>query len=81
MAGFWIAFSTTAPAATVTFDNLVAGVTSYGFDGDGDTIHDVIFQTADPLGFNTSGPGPFQVYVQQAGLEGTSLLNPDLRVD
>ncbi len=67
--------------ATVTFSNLVAGATSYGFDGDGDTIADVVFSTTDPLGFNTSGPGPFQLYVYQAGLEGTSLLNPDLRVD
>lgn len=68
-------------AATVTFNDLIAGVVSYGFDGDGDTVADVIFSTTDPLGFNTSGPGPFQLYVYQAGLEGTSLLNPDLRVD
>lgn len=68
-------------AATVTFNNLIAGVTSYGFDGDGDTVADVIFSTTDPLGFNTSGPGPFQLYVYQQGLEGTSTLNPDLRVD
>ncbi|MFN7936836.1 MAG: hypothetical protein U0R19_26180 [Bryobacteraceae bacterium] len=68
-------------AATVTFSNLISGVTSYGFDGDGDTVADVVFSTTDPLGFNTSGPGPFQLYVFQQGLEGTSLLNPDLRVD
>lgn len=76
-----VAASPRCHAATVTFSNLIAGVTSYGFDGDGDTIADVIFSTSDPLGFNTSGPGPFQLYVTQPGLEGTSLLNPDLRVD
>jgi len=68
-------------AATVTFGDLIAGVTSYAFDGDGDTIADAVFSTTDPLGFNTSGPGPFQLYVNQPGLEGTTLLNPDLRVD
>lgn len=57
-------------AANVTFSDQIAGVTSYGFDGDGDTIADVIFSTADPLGFNTSGPGPFQLFVNQPGMEG-----------
>ena len=68
-------------AALLTFDDAVSGATSYSFDGDGDLIDDVIFSTTDPLGFNTIGPGPFQAYIDEPGLEGTTLLNPDLRVD
>ena len=70
-----------ASAAVITFDDLITGQTSYGFDGDGDAINDVIFSTADPSGFNTVGPGADQVYIQEPGLEGTSDLDPDLRVD
>ena len=69
-----------ASAAVVTFDTLITGQTSYGFDGDGDGINDVIFTTADPLGFNTIGPGFNQTYVNEPGLEGTATLNPDLSV-
>lgn len=68
-------------AATVTFDTLVTGQTSFGFDGDGDSINDVIFSTTDPNGFNTIGPGVNQSFIHEPGLEGTSLLNPDLQVD
>lgn len=70
-----------AQAANITFDTVVTGQTSYGFDGDGDGINDVIFSTSDPSGFNIIGPGPNQTYIQEPGLEGTSLLDPDLRVD
>ena len=70
-----------ASAAVITFDNLISGQTSYAFDGDGDGIPDVIFSTTDPTGFNTVGPGANQTAIQEPGLEGTSLLNPDLRVD
>lgn len=70
-----------ASAAVITFDDLVTGQTSYGFDGDGDSINDVIFSTTDPAGFNTVGPGASQNYIDEPGLEGTTLLNPDLRVD
>lgn len=70
-----------ARAALITFDTLVSGVTSYGYDGDGDAINDVIFSTTDPLGFNTVGPGTNMTYIHEPGIEGTSLLNPDLRVD
>lgn len=70
-----------ASGATITFDDVVTGQTSYGFDGDGDTIDDVIFSTTDPLGFNTIGPGANQQFIDEPGLEGTTLLNPDLRVD
>jgi len=70
-----------ADAAILTFDDLIAGATSYAFDGDGDSIDDVLFTTTDPLGFNTVGPGTNMSYIQQPGLEGTSLLSTDLRVD
>lgn len=70
-----------ASAAVITFDDLVTGQTSYGFDGDGDGVNDVVFSTTDPAGFNTVGPGANQVYIDEPGLEGTSLLDPDLRVD
>jgi len=68
-------------AAIVTFDTLVSGATSFGYDGDGDTINDVIFSTGDPDGFNTVGPGANMSYINEPGLEGTTLLVPDLRVD
>jgi hypothetical protein len=70
-----------ASAAVVTFDTVVSGQTSFGFDGDGDGVNDVIFTTTDPDGFNTIGPGLNQSYVHEPGLEGTSELNPDLRVN
>jgi hypothetical protein len=74
-------FSSFSQAATVTFDDLVTGVTSHGYDGDGDSIDDVIFSTTDSGGFNTVGPGTNQLYINQPGLEGTAFLSPDLRVD
>ena len=70
-----------ASAALITFDDAISGETSYSFDADGDSIDDVIFSTTDPLGFNTSGPGPNQSYIDEPGLEGTTSLLPDLRVD
>jgi hypothetical protein len=70
-----------AHAVTITFDDLIVGQTSYSFDPDGDGIPDAIFSTSDPLGFRTIGPGLAQKYINEPGLEGTSLLNPDLRVD
>ncbi|NEO84759.1 MAG: PEP-CTERM sorting domain-containing protein [Spirulina sp. SIO3F2] len=70
-----------AKAAVITFDDAIRGASEYQFDGDGDGINDVIFSTEDPLGFNTAGPGPNMSFVQEPGLEGTSLLNTDLRVD
>ncbi|MBF2028438.1 MAG: PEP-CTERM sorting domain-containing protein [Oscillatoriales cyanobacterium C42_A2020_001] len=70
-----------ASAAVINFSQVIEGQTSFGFDGDGDGINDVIFSTTDPLGFLTTGPGPNQVFISEPGLEGTSLLDPDLRVD
>jgi hypothetical protein len=70
-----------ANAATITFDNAISGATSYKFDGDGDLIDDVVFSTTDPNGFNTSGPGSNMTYIEEPGLEGTSILIEDLRVD
>ena len=68
-----------AGAALITFDDLITGQTSYGFDGDGDSINDVIFSTTDPSGFNTSVPGPNMTYIDEPGLEGSTYY--DLRVD
>lgn len=70
-----------AQAALITFDQLISGQTSFAFDGDGDGNDDVIFSTTDPFGFNTIGPGVNQSFINEPGLEGTSFLNPDLRVD
>jgi hypothetical protein len=68
-------------AAIINFSQVVEGQTSFEFDGDGDGVNDVVFSTSDPLGFRTVGPGANQVFINEPGLEGTSLLNPDLRVD
>jgi len=68
-----------ASAAIITFDDLLTGVTSYGFDGDGDAINDVVFSTTDPAGYNTVGPGTNMSYINEPGLEGSTLY--DLRVD
>lgn len=73
--------SAQAANATITFNTLISGQTSFGFDGDADGINDVVFTTTDPLGFNTIGPGLAQLYINEPGLEGTTLLNPDLRVN
>ncbi len=68
-------------ASILTFDDAISGSTSYLFDGDGDSINDVIFSTTDSGGFNTIGPGTNMTYINEPGLEGTSLLSEDLRVD
>lgn len=73
--------SVNANAALITFDDLIAGVTSYAYDGDSDGVDDVVFSTTDPSGFNTVGPGTNQLFIDQPGIEGTTVLNPDLRVD
>jgi hypothetical protein len=65
----------------LTFDDVIVGATSYSFDSDGDMIDDVIFSTTDPYGFNTYGPGSNMTYIEEPGLEGTSLFSPDLRVE
>lgn len=70
-----------ARGVTLTFDDLVQGKTAYNFDGDADGRTEVIFSTTDPGGFNRVGPGANMTYIQEPGLEGTSLLAPDLRVD
>ena len=70
-----------AQAALLTFDDAISGATTYSFDGDGDSVNDVIFSTTDSTGFNTVGPGSNQSYIDEPGLEGTTLLSPDLRVD
>jgi hypothetical protein len=76
-----VAAAPLANAALLTFDDVVIGETSYSFDGDGDGVDDVTFLTTDPFGFNTTGPGLNQQFIDEPGLEGTSDLDPDLRVD
>ncbi len=76
-----LVFSAGAGAALITFDDAISGATSYSFDGDGDSIDDVFFSTTDLAGFNTSGPGLNMSYIGEPGLEGSTLFNPDLRVD
>ena len=75
-----VAFSPMANASLITFDSVVSGATSFGYDGDGDSINDVVFATSDPLGFNTFGPGPNMSYINEPGIEGTTGLSPDLGV-
>ena len=70
-----------AGAVTLTFDEVISGETSFEFDADADTIPDAIFTTTDPFGFNTTGPGANMSYIEEPGLEGTTELLPDLRVD
>lgn len=79
--GASLVFSVNVNAALITFDDAISGATSYSFDGDGDSIDDVIFTTTDPSGFNTVGPGANMSYIDEPGLEGSTLINPDLRVD
>ena len=75
--------ATTANSAIITFDDLIVGQTSYSYDGDGDGIMDAVFSTTDPFGFNTVGPGPNMTYIDEPGLEGSTIVNNpgDLRVD
>lgn len=81
VSAFLLVAAAPAGAAIITFDDAIVGSTSYNFDGDGDGVSDAVFTTSDVLGFRTAGPGPNQNYVQEPGLEGSTLLNPDLRVD
>jgi len=66
---------------TITFDDAIGGATSHFFDGNHVGTPEVVFSTTDPFGFFTSGPGPDQLFVNEPGLEGTTDLTPDLRVD
>lgn len=72
-------------AAVLNFNDAITGATSYSFDGNSDGIMDVVFTTTDPAGFNTVGPGTNMTYIQEPGLEGSSLVNNvpngDLRAD
>lgn len=67
-------------ADTITFNAVIAGQTSVGFDGDDDGVMDVVFSTTDPSGFDTTGPGLNQNYIQEPGLAGNAFTNPALRV-
>jgi len=81
LAGLVLSVSSFANATLITFDDIISGVTSYSYDADGDLINDLTFSTIDPAGFNTLGPGPNQLFVNVPGIEGTTLLAQDLKVD
>jgi len=68
-------------AAVITFDEVIQGEVSYAYDGDEDGINDVLFSTTDPMGFNTGGPGQNMNFITEPGIEGTTALGVDLRVD
>ncbi len=70
-----------AAITTITFDEAIDGAVSHFFDGNNDGKYEAIFSTTDPFGFNTVGPGFDQLYINEPGLEGTTGLTPDLRVD
>lgn len=66
----------------ITFDEVVSGVPFFNYDSnDAGTETDVVFSTTDPGGFNTNGPGPDQLFINEPGIEGTTDLPVDLRVD
>jgi hypothetical protein len=73
--------ATGAHAITLTFDDAIAGRTTYSFDQNSDGIVDAVFSTADPSGFNTAGPGANMSFIREPGLEGTTSIAPDLRVE
>src|SRR5262245_64296918 len=74
---------TNAPTGILTFDEVIFGETSHGFDATGDGIVDVVFNTTDPAGFNTlTGPFPLMTYIIQPALEASAVtVTPDLRAD
>jgi len=79
--GCLVILATGTDGAIITFDGLMAGAASYGFDSDGDTLDDVVFALADASAFVTAGFGSSQTYIDEPGPGGTSRLSPDLRVD
>ncbi|MCP3870213.1 MAG: hypothetical protein GY703_19390 [Gammaproteobacteria bacterium] len=80
--GVGSANATELGSETITFDEAISGLPFFNFDsGDPDDVTDLVFTTTDPFGFNTGGPGPDQLYIQEPGLEGITALNPDLHVD
>jgi len=81
VAGCLLLLAAGAGGAPITFGDLVTGFHAYGFDGDGDGSDDVIFTMMDGSGFVSMGFGSSQIYIDEPGLGGTSLLGPDLRVD
>jgi hypothetical protein len=68
-------------AALITFDDVINSETSYSYDANSDGITDIVFSTTDIGGFRNLGPGPNMTYIHEPGLEGSSLLSTDLRVD
>ncbi|MCK5524548.1 MAG: hypothetical protein KAI83_15565, partial [Thiomargarita sp.] len=63
--------------AIITFDDptVNSGTTSYSPNG-----NSMVVSTTDPGGFNPFGPGSNMSYINEPGIEGTTLLNEDIRV-
>jgi len=68
-------------SATITFDDVVTGQQSFAFDGDSDGTPDAVFTTPAPDGFNTVGPGAQQAFIDEPGLEASSLPEGDIQID
>ncbi len=74
-------FAAALSPTTITFDDAIFGERFHFFDQDNDGAAEVVFSTTDESGFNTAGPGPNMLFIDEPGLEGTTSLSPDLRVD
>jgi len=75
-----ICLAARAQAALLTFDVDITSQTSFAFDGDGDAKNDIVISTSAAEGFNTVGPGLNQSFINEPGLEGTSIGTEDLRL-
>lgn len=78
-----LGFAHASNAVTVTFDGATDGVTTFGFDANGDTVDDAVFSSLTGQPFSVSGPGPNQLFIQEPGLVSWIVADPDpeFRVD
>jgi len=75
-----LGFAHASNAVTVTFDGATDGVTTFGFDADGDTVDDAVFSSLTGQPFTVSGPGPNQLFIQEPGLVAFIVADPDPEV-
>jgi hypothetical protein len=66
---------------TLDFSDAISGRRFYAYDADLNGTLDVVLSTADLGGFNTLGPGSNMLYIHEPGIEGTTHLPEDLRVN
>ena len=76
-----LGFAHASNAVTVTFDGATDGVTTFGFDADGDTVDDAVFSSLTGQPFSVTGPGPNQLFIQEPGLVAGIVADPEFRVD